>query len=737
MINKKIHIAEAPVRSKYHARTHVLLQIESKAYLSVQQAIAWKSMSLGDLTLDLLGLVFSFLDHDAQNAWCNCYHRVAFCKHQRLLRLKQVQLHACDSVLDGNAVYDAFWVAANLTTRPSNIRCGSVSIEIDPVKPMSGKIDLCIKTGLENDFFKCMEYIPNGIVDKFTLYLYHGDSNNRFLDCDFLPEEIFLHGIGAFCTKMDVQKLEMHYMANACACALQTILAFKLPRLKTLCLTNFDGRDDSVQDIARWFADKPLEKLDLRRVQMNHTSWDQIEAISTLTHFDVWNCNQNAEEMLQMNFKKPLERFAMRGPIADFRYKSVSIAWAEFCKRNSGLKHLTISVKANLNENFQLFLTPLELLNVQQLDMRFNLDRSHFAFFKLSQTLVNMPNLLEVSLRQTEGAESIAKHQAIQPSVKYPPLGVTPEKARRLVSWVQGLTKLEIDNLALHNETQSLVLDTVCENPALEVLSLHNFSKSRTLPAEHAGRLRIFRHANTCGQVIKFMLPSGASMSKLTELELVGVCNLHDQDAFKKIGCDKTVEHLVYDFKTCIESTTEIYALVGLLFGIFDLPILKSLEIRNVEVPEFAKSMVESLKNVNSEDFCFKELRSFTFYLSYSSYETLKRLICEYVKLMPNLQTLRICNVMYERCVYDFIDILQSCECLEHLHFSFHGYTDLCIGHRKFAFQKTSYPQLKCISFDETKRRPKTFYSYVKHFGKMFAKEYANILVTSEMHTVC
>ena len=92
----------------------MLLKIELEAYLSAQQKIVWKSMSLKDLTPDSLGLVFGFLDHNAQTAWSSSCRMIAFLKHQRLLRLKNVQLHPPDSVLDGNAVHDAFWVAANL-----------------------------------------------------------------------------------------------------------------------------------------------------------------------------------------------------------------------------------------------------------------------------------------------------------------------------------------------------------------------------------------------------------------------------------------------------------------------------------------------------------------------------------------------------------------------------------------------------------------------------------------------
>jgi hypothetical protein len=711
----------------------VLLKIESEADLSAQQKIARKRMSLKDLTLDSLGLVFGFLDHGAQSAWCNSWRRVAFLKHQRLLRLKNVQLHPSDSVLDGNTVRDAFWVAANLTTRPSNLRCGSVSIAINPVNPMSGKIDLCIRTGLEIDFLECMGYIPDGIVEKITLYFYNGDSNSQFLDCDLLPEEVFLQQIGAFCTKMDLRELEMHYMGGAFHCNLESILCeFTLPRLERLCLTNFDATDAKDNVVGHWFADKPLQKLDLRQVHMDAAIWDKFQGLSTLTHFEVSDCNLNAEETLQMDFKTPLESFVMRGKIANFRDKSVAIAWAGFCKRNCGLKHLTITVGANFTENFDLYLEPLQLLNLEQLDMRFNLDRSHFAFFKISKTLVKMSKLLKVSLRQTDGAQKIAFHQKVEPSVKYPPLDVTPGQAATLVGWLQGLTKLELENLALHKETQSLILDTICTNQTLEMLYLNNISTARTLPAECTQDLRRFRHVNTCGAHVEFILPYRVTMSNLTELELVGGWNLQkslNESTFLDPTC-QNVQHLVVDFQGCSDSTTKFVALNRFLLGVFDFPHLKSLEIRNVDEHEFIHSLVRILNGVSHDEFSLKELRSFTFYLSYSSYETLKRLIVQFVKCMPNLQNLFIYNIMYERCVFDFIDMFKSCECLEHLHFSFHQYTYPSTCHHKFAFQETSYRQLKCITFDDTKIRPLRFHSYVKDFGKMFAKQFSNILVT-------
>jgi len=622
-----------------------------------------------------------------------------------------------------------------------------MSFVLNPVLELPGKIHVEMNTSMELQWAEKLEHIPTDIVNSFAIRVQNPDS---------MSARSFFQTMAVQCARIGVKELNIDVISPYSNDWIPGLTAHRIPGLESLSLKNIKIEGTEIKDqLASWLQGMPLEKLCLDNAAMDAGCWQILETLTALKHLELRSCDLHILDAVKLDIYSGLEHLGIEGSVVNFNNREEAEAWVDFCTAHPALKGVEIHIKAR-RENFVLFLNNFKSMKLEWIDLTFELDRAHFVFMDISKAFHEMPKLMNVRLAQKGGADFNAIFRQAVPNAKFPDLQVQSMDAEKLCQWLQNVTELMLDNLALHDETQALILDKIGKNKTLQKLNLIDVvAGSEIENIKTLGNITEFSYVDTIyWQRFPQLMSSIQQMSKLTKLRIDKRCDTWKFDILDFETLQRLpLKHLTLDFMACY---SEQKKLTSAFFS--KMVNLRSLEVLNLKnfYTEYgaagihgANSSVE-ITEMLSENFStvlaaqgihganssgeiteMTEMRSLSLYNNcLACLSDFQVLIEHFITLMPNLQTLRVSKIYDMKCVRHCLNVCKQLKNLEHLHLSLGTvYKDCAMDLDSILFVG-DYPQLKWISFHAKSNISRFLISEIRNF---FFRRIPHVTVTGKI----
>lgn len=677
-------------------------------------------MLLHNLVHECLCLIVKQLDYEKQSLLCNACRELRKLRHLRLVRLRRIDVDADPNEIT-RCLNVLFTVAANTITRPSYLCIGPMSFVLNPVPLLPGKIHVNVNTCMAWGCAEKLEHIPTDVVHSFSIRVQNPDS---------MPCSSFFQTLAMECARMGVKSLKIDTISPYSNDWIDGLTAHQIPRLESLCLQNVNIEGTGTKDkLTSWLRGMPLAKLSLNNAAMHADCWHILETLTGLKRLELRNCDLEIRDAVKLDISTGLEHLGIRGSAINFDCREQAEAWMNFCDAHPALKGVEIHIKAR-RENFLLFLNNLKNMELECIDMLFQLERAHFVFMDISQTLQEMPGLKNVRLEQKGGADYNAIFRTAVPNARFPDLKVSGMEMEKFSEWLQNVTELSLKNLALHDDTQGLILDKIGKNKTLKTLELIDVVGSNIQNLQIIGDITEFSYVDRIYlQTSPGLLSMIHTMSKLSKLQICG--RWHSENCETRMFHEfqrSQLKHLSVDFQA-YDSEQRMKSSTFFFQELVNLRSLEVLELRNFDMEYGAVGIGGA--NFSGDGTEMTEMKSLSLYKHYFvSLHSFQVLIERFILLMPNLQTLRVSKIYDMTCVRQCLNVCKRFKNLEHLHFSLGKVRKDCVMDLDSVLFLGDYRQLQCISFDAESNASKFLISEIRNF---FFQRFPLVTVTEKI----